>query len=64
MSSKPKKHVADRLGQNVAIYNIAILDAILTCQNILSQHDHSKPYVLLEEKLIGELRGLKRAAHE
>lgn len=50
----------DRTKRLVASYNIAISDAVATCLNILSTHDHSLPYVLLEKKLIGAMKDLRR----
>jgi len=53
--------LGERTQRNVAVYNIAIMDAVTTCRNILNSHDHNHTYVLLEEKLIGALNDLKRA---
>ena len=52
----------ERTRRMIASYNIGIRDAVTTCENILESHDHSRPYVLLEEKLIGALKGLRRKA--
>lgn len=54
----------ERTKRMAAMYNIAISDAVTTCQNILSEHDYMQQSYLLEEKLIGALCDLRRKYHD